>query len=309
MGVIKGQGCGGLFAIGEPGRAATELPSGPPPARVGPADIELSAASMPGVAIRAASSRGLQHRAAAQVRQDTFALGHHVDAGTEHAIAVVCDGVGSLYRSAEAAAAVSRGLAEAGAAGEAWPTAFGRVNEELRKAAEQAAEPRADGTPMLTMATTAVAVSVRRDGAAWIGDVAWVGDSTFWHLDDDGQWTLIAGASTTDEDNVYHSGRVSPMPSRDGACEHQAFRLDGGALFLMSDGVGTPLQWSREVRQTLASWWARPPDPFAFAAQAGFARRGEMDDRTVVGIWGEGIWGEDRNASREAEPWAAHATE
>ena len=298
MGVSGAPEYGSLFAIGKPGRAATQLPPGPPPARIGLADIELSAASLPGMAIRAASSRGLQHRAIGLVRQDAFALGRHVSTeGNEHAVAVVCDGVGSLHRSDEAATLVSRRLAAAGASGESWPEAFGRVNEELRKASEQDAEFDADAAPALTMATTAVAASVRRDGAIWVGDVAWVGDSSCWHLDDVGQWTLIAGGNTHDEDSAYASTRVRPLPSRDGRCERRAVRLAGGALFLMSDGVGTPMQWSQEVRETLASWWARPPDPFAFAAQAGFARRGEMDDRTVVGIWGG-----DRDGSREEEP-------
>ena len=65
----------------------------------------------------------------------------------------------------------------------------------------------------------------------------------------------------------------------------------------MSDGVGNPLQWSHEVAETLAGWWARPPEPLAFAAQVGFARQGHMDDRTVVGIWA----GEE-DAGREEEP-------
>jgi hypothetical protein len=29
----------------------------------------------------------------------------------------------------------------------------------------------------------------------------------------------------------------------------------------------------------------RPPDPYTFAAQVGFARKSHIDDRTVVGIW------------------------
>ena len=50
------------FAIGDPGRAASELPAGPPGMPIGQADAELSAAALPGMIIRAASVRGLLHR-------------------------------------------------------------------------------------------------------------------------------------------------------------------------------------------------------------------------------------------------------
>jgi len=53
----------------------------------------------------------------------------------------------------------------------------------------------------------------------------------------------------------------------------------------MTDGVGVPLELAAEVRDTLAQWWASPPDVFTFARQVGFARKTHMDDRTVVGIW------------------------
>jgi len=279
---------GNVLAIGAPGRAALELPPGQPPARIGPADVELSTASQPGLVIRAVSSRGLQHRANGTVRQDAFALGHRdVPGEDKQAVAVVCDGVGSLRRSDEAALLVSRRLAELATTGVPWPDAFACANDELRKVAEQAAEP-ADWTPTLTMATTAVAVTARRDADSWTGEVAWVGDSTLWHLNDDGQWRLISGSAVDGEDDDYYSGRVRALPSCDGTCEWCGFRVHGGALFVMSDGIGNPLRWSHEVAQTLAGWWARPPDPFVFAAQVGFARRGHMDDRTVIGLWGEG---------------------
>jgi Protein phosphatase 2C len=300
VGVTEGAGLVNVLAIGTPGRAALELPPGPPPARIGPADVELSTASLPGLVIRAASSRGLQHRADGSVRQDAFALGHRDVAGEDkQAVVVVCDGVGSLYRSDEAALLVSRRLAELAAAGMPWPDAFACANDELRKVAEQAAEPASDGTLAPTMATTAVAVTARREVGVWTGEVAWIGDSTLWHLDDAGQWRLVSGSALDGDDDDYYSGRVRPLPSRDGACDWCGFRIQGGALFVMSDGVGNPLRWSREVAETLAGWWARPPDPFAFAAQVGFARRGHMDDRTVVGIWA------GENASREEEPGSA----
>jgi Protein phosphatase 2C len=266
-------------AIGNPGRAALEVPDGPPPAVVGPADIELSAASLPGIGIRAASVRGVQHRSRHTVRQDAFALGQFADTV---AVAAVCDGVGSLDRSDYAAALASRHLARHGIAGTPWPDAFAAVNTELTKAAAEF-----EATSSGAMATTALAVSVSWSNGWWLGEAAWVGDSPLWHLGDDGGWrpiTLDIGA----DGQGYHSSGVRPLPTADGSCSWCSFRCPGGALFAMTDGVSNPLAWSSDVQATLASWWARPPDPLTFAAQVGFARKTHIDDRTVVGIWPDG---------------------
>jgi Protein phosphatase 2C len=291
--------------IGDPGRAGTE-----PPASVadggaapvpGPADAELAAAAVPGALLLAASVRGLDHRALAGPRQDAFALA----AAGQTAIAVVCDGVGSLSRSHEAAALVSRHLAEfaadalrgqqpagSGPAGAPWPEAlwpeaFCAVNQSLR---EQACGG--------DMATTAMALAIRRERGAWAGEAAWVGDSPLWHLDDEGQWRQLAGPA--EEDAEVHSTQVNALPSPDGKCQVASFRVVGGAVFLMSDGVANPLRWSAQVKEALADWWggAMPPDLFAFAAEVAFARKTHTDDRTVVGIWLTA--GEDQSGSPDA---------
>lgn len=263
-------------AIGNPGRAALEVPDGPPPAMAGLSDIELSAASLPGILIRAASVRGVQHRVRHTVRQDAFALGRFADTV---AVAVVCDGVGSLDRSDYAAALVSRRLAQHGAAGTPWPDAFAAVNTELAKAVAEF-----EATGLGAMATTAVAVSASLVDGWWLGEAAWVGDSPLWHLGDDGAWRPVTLAVDSDGQG-YHSSGVRPMPTVDGSCSWCSFRCPGGALFAMTDGVGNPLAWGSDVQDALARWWARPPDPLTFAAQVGFARKSHIDDRTVVAIW------------------------
>jgi hypothetical protein len=224
------------------------------------------------------------HRARQTSRQDAFALGQAAGADdVTWLIAVVCDGVGQFGRSAEAANAVSWRLAELGVEGQPWPVAFMTANEELAKMAEEARAEGPEGDAS-AMATTAVAASVRRDADGWAGEVAWVGDSTLWHLSLESRWTLISH-STRDDNADYHSSAVRPLPSSDGECTCREFRTGPGALFAMTDGVANPLQWSGDVQVTLAQWWARPPDPFTFAAQVGFARKTHVDDRTVVGIW------------------------
>jgi len=274
------------YSIGEPGRASAELAAGPPPGRVGPADVELSTASAGGMLIHAASSRGLEHRANGTVRQDAFALSWRNAPGmAAMMVAVVCDGVGSLPLSDVAAAFVSRRLAVLGAEGVPWTEAFPRVNSELRKLAEEAAADA--GTLGQEMATTAVAVTVRREAGEWAGDVAWVGDSMLWHLDADAQWRLVTCPHAEEIDSDYYSSGVTPLPASEPIPASCPFRLRGGALFVTSDGIGNPLKWSEDVQTALARWWEAPPDPFTFAAQVGFARKSHLDDRTVVGIWAD----------------------
>jgi Protein phosphatase 2C len=277
------------FAIGDAGRAARELPAGPPGRPIGQADAELSAAALPGMFIRAASVRGLLHRSNGTCGQDAFAIAQH-HAGEDHpprAITVVCDGVGALGRSHEAARLVSRLLAESGLNGEPWHDAFALANAEVQALAKQASGGGPDYTDLNGMATTAVAAAIQRAGDTWMLTSAWVGDSSLWHLTSKGTWSLLAGGAPEDGEESFHASDVQPLPSADGSCTAGEFSVSGGAIFLMSDGVANPLQWSREVRETLASWWARPPDPFTFAAQVGFARRSHIDDRTVVGIWAD----------------------
>jgi len=274
---------GYFFMIGDPGRAARETPDGPPPALIGPADVRLSMASLAGMVIRAASSRGVHHRVRHTVCQDTYALGHRaVDGQPEHAVVAVCDGVGSLEYSHYAATLISQRLAERAAAGFGWWDAFALANEDLVKTIAEWEAAGIGGD----MATTAVAVTVRREAGVWVGEAAWVGDSTIWHLGDDLTWRLVSGSNLRGEDG-YHSSGVRPMPTQDASWTWCSFRIPGGALFAMTDGVGNPLMWSPEVQATLARWWARPPDPYTFAAQVGFAKKTHMDDRTVVGIWAE----------------------
>jgi hypothetical protein len=269
----------GQFAIGEPGRAAYATPDGVPPSEISPPDVAASSAALPEMRIRAASVRGIQHKAQHSARQDAFAL---AQVGGSQAIAVVCDGVGSLDRSDYAAAMVSQRLAHLAMSGVPWLAAFETANAELGKiVAEWEALQRG------SMATTAIALTVTWQGGWWLGEAAWVGDSPLWHLRTDGAWEPVTEVPA-ESGQGFHSSAVQPMPTPDGACSWCSFRIYGGALFAMTDGVGNPLAWSTEVRHALASWWASPPDLLTFAAQVGFARKSHIDDRTVVGIWPDG---------------------
>ena len=117
-----------------------------------------------------------------------------------------------------------------------------------------------------------------RTQAALQGSMAYVGSNE--------KVDIIDTATAKTVDTVRPQNR--PLPSADGSCSSRELIVPGGAIFLMSDGVGNPLRWSTEVQETLAEWWRQPPDPFSFAAQVAFARRSHTDDRTVIGIWPDG---------------------
>lgn len=291
---VERRGAGfGVPAIGDPGRAALELSAGPPPLLGRCADHELSECSLPGVRIRAASIRGLLHRYRQEPRQDRFSLQY--DEHTATLIVTVCDGVGSLPLSHEAADFVAARIPDAYLTCGDWPDAITQVNRELAEHADRVtAAALVEGREgsddddhgcdfeAYRMATTFVGVAVRFDGSPSVS-IAWTDDSTVWLLRD-GAWEKLTVDDHQGDAEVY-TGRVRALPHPEPRFHTTQLRIGAGALFVMSDGVGEPLQGAAEVRDTLASWWADAPDVFTFASQVGFARKSHLDDRTVVGLW------------------------
>lgn len=276
-----------LLAIGEPGRAAAQMESGLPPRFPGSADHELSECRVPGAAVRAASVRGILHRYRDQPRQDRFSV--VFDPATMTLVVTVCDGVGQFARSQEAAAFVAADVPRAYLLHRDWPVAVAEVNERLKDfAAAAASRPHLDGVPgEVRMATTLAAAAIRLDPDDRAVSVAWTDDSSVWLLDG-GKWqNLTPDPEAAADDSGLHSGRVKALPHRSPRLRTAEHPAGGAPLFLMTDGVGIPLEGSAQVRETLAGWWAAPPDVFTFAQQVGFARKGHMDDRTVVGVWFE----------------------
>lgn len=273
----------GIPAIGDPGRTGVELPAGPPPDAAGSADHELSACSFPGVEVRAASIRGLMHRYRAEPRQDSYSL-HH-DPASATLLACVCDGVGDLARSHEAARFVASTMPYRYLARGGWPGAITAVNDDLGRYADTVAAGAPEDSPpgAYGMATTFVGVAVSLLPEQRTVSIAWTDDSTVWLLKD-GVWAeLTAGAPAAD--TGLQKTSVRALPHREPRFRTLDTPIDGGAIFVMTDGVGVPLEAAGEVGETLARWWTTPPDVFTFGSQVGFARKTHLDDRTVVGIW------------------------
>jgi serine/threonine protein phosphatase PrpC len=278
-----------LLAIGEPGRAATQLGPGLPTRFPDSADHELSECRLPGATVRAASVRGVLHRYRDQPRQDRFSL--VFDPPTMTLIATVCDGVGQFALSQEAAGFVAADVPRAFLLHRDWHLAVAEVNERLKDfVAATVSRPHLDHVPAdVRMATTLAAAAIRLDPDNRHASVAWTDDTSAWLLTE-GQWrNLTPDPDASDDDSGLHSGRVKALPHANPRLRTAEHPIGGGPLFLMTDGVGVPLEGSAQVRETLAGWWATPPDVFTFAQQVGFARKGHMDDRTVVGVWFEAI--------------------
>jgi protein phosphatase 2C-like protein len=268
------------LTIGDPGRSALEIRPGTPTRPWSRPDTAVDAATMAGLEVRAASRRGLYHKYAGTPRQDAYSLAVQGDgAGL---VVTVCDGLGSMANSHHAADLVCAGLPELlvdAVEDLAWTAAFQSVSADVTVADAEAGP----------MATTVVA-GVFRTGPDRTTRVrlASVGDSSAWLLSA-GRWRRLLPAPNDGdgEDGGVADARTSALPAERPEHEECLVELSpGDAVFLMTDGVGTPLDAdSGEVADALAELWAAPPEDLDFAAQVGFARRSFDDDRTVVGVW------------------------
>ncbi len=115
------------YAIGDPGRAAERIGEGKPSPFPGWPDEHVTAVDAGGLTVRAASVRGLAHRAYGDPRQDACSVHVLHDAPGVPVVAVVCDGVGSLEHSHAAAGLVAEQLAPllAAALADRWEAASG----------------------------------------------------------------------------------------------------------------------------------------------------------------------------------------
>lgn len=275
-------GARGVPAIGEPGRAACELPAGEPPAVSSVADHVLSEFLVGDLEIRAASVRGLMHRYRGEPRQDTFSVVY--DRPSDTIVVVVCDGVGSLPRSHEAAAFVTDRLPSLYWTHRDWTAAMNAVNTELQDVVDgiRAGLDPADQNAN-RMATTVVAAAVSSSTNGRCVDIVRSDDSTAWTLSPKGFWSEVADLEKLD--GAVHTGSVRALPAAVPRLRHAHISFDEGALFIMTDGVDGPLRGAAEVRDALGEWWATPPTIFDFGRQVGFARKTHLDDRTAVGVW------------------------
>lgn len=261
--------------IGDPGRAATHIGPGLPPPTTWPSDLAISEHDSTDFTIRAASVRGVLHRYHnGDPRQDVYAIAQRPSDGT--IAAVVCDGVGSTSRAHLAADLAATTALGSYLEGDTWESAIHRANSLLNESFTQAAG-----------ATTIVAVAVQRcPEGLWV-DGASVGDSELQQLRES-RWVRILPPPQSNPQvgaGEVATGGTRALPSSALRVRTWSGAVDEAPIFLMTDGVGLPLEMSPLVRRTLAQWWSTPVSGLEFARQVGFAKATFVDDRTVVGLW------------------------
>jgi Protein phosphatase 2C len=263
------------FAIGDPGRLAAEVRLGVPLGLSAAHEIELAEHDIGGVAVRAASARGLSHRQRGTERQDAFLCAWDADKGA--LFVAVADGAGSKARSRDASAAAVRVAAETWASGASCLSEIvNHVNNHLLEVIPCNEDGFRVGATTLTLVE--IPLDAGRLGAA---DIAWVGDTPVWLLSN-GEWSEVTPQEDADDG---FAAPIPALPSRNLRVQCAVTPPVGGGLFVMSDGVGNSIRDSAEAREALAEWWAEPPGIYMFGAQAEFAQKSRKDDRTVVGIW------------------------
>lgn len=251
----------------------TTRPSFPPPAVVGD---ELS---LPEVAARGVSFRGVLHDMIGEPRQDAFALA----ASDDWFVAVVADGIGSCENSHHGAGAAVTAVAHAVAAGDVDPHDGGVLVAAAAAAAARSAGDLDvdDSTVSATLTVAVVDRRLRPDGGLQVVLHA-VGDSPAVMLDPRaGEWTYLY-----DGDDGPSNVVRSWVPGRCTNAFSAGFVLPAGAvLVLASDGFTTPLgAGDGLLGQALATRWAPGPrELFPFMVDLSF--NAYHDDKTVVALW------------------------
>jgi serine/threonine protein phosphatase PrpC len=255
------------------------------------ADTALDGADVAGLALRAASVRGLSHRYDATPRQDAFALGATAD---QRAVALaVADGVSAAPRAelgarlvAERGVEVALELLEGGATAhsiDAKAVMAEVASRSLADAARSLGTEHDEATAALVASTLVLAVAMTEPCDGYHAFfVASVGNSEAFVLSELEWATVALRRRGSVADNRTDSLPLQPERARGRSLEVRS----GTALFLVSDGVTEALGDGRgEVGDYLARHWAEAPDPLELARALQFRRRGCTDDRTVVGIW------------------------
>lgn len=297
------------FVVGDPGRAASRTVPIPDEDAWDRRDTVLDGVALLDGArgrvgeVRAASVRGLAHRAYGTVRQDEYGFRRTPDG--RHLVLAVADGVSSGRYSHRAAALLARRgtevlaneLASTRPADLRWAELVrrfaGAVEARGRRLLAARGMPTADSATVREIADHlastvlyAVVDLAPVDGAHEV-HVLSVGDSSAWVLRAGGRWE--PQHPVKNDGAVLHSSSVHALPllSSTEPVPVRTTVAPGEVLVLMTDGIGDPLaDGTGDVGRFLSGVWATPPaSGLEFAAQVGFARRSFDDDRTAVGFW------------------------
>ena len=294
----KGTIAAPLVLLGNPrlGSTPRDLPRVPEPVP----DSVLDGGTLPGIAVRAASLRGDEHRYNGDTRQDSIGLwviDPPAGTGTNNPVLLACvaDGVGnerfSQFGSARACwilhQYVTAHLVELLSSG-----------EDMAKSCRDAMTEVASGLQALSadlqlrpkeVATTLEAVLVvpSPGGPATTARVVLfgVGDSTSFVLRH-GAWGEFAMRPAGDNKGL--SSTTGYLPDHPGRCTvSEATLEDGDLLLLCTDGLAAPMLYNASVRDQLAAWWGagHVPSLPEFYWQMSYRAQTFSDDRSAVCMW------------------------
>lgn len=300
------------FQVGDPGRAASRVVPVPDPEGWDRRDTVLDGVALmdgakkPIGEVRAASVRGLSHRAYGTVRQDEYSFRRTRDG--RYLVIGVADGVSAGKLSHKAAIVAARKGAELIAKALSgpdplapdnfpWPdlvrAVAGRIErlgrERLTAMGNAAASTMSVREVAGHIATTVLyaVVDLTPVGGAHAVHLLSVGDTSAWVLRDGGRWEPQDAVKNDGADLHSSSVHALPLPPAVDPKPVRTTVAAGEALVLMTDGIGDPLgHGTGAVGRFLADVWSGPPaSGLEFAAHVGFARKSFDDDRTAVAFW------------------------
>lgn len=234
-----------------------------------------------GIELRAASVRGLSHRAdPGQVRQDSYAW----SSSEGRLFVAVADGVGSAPHSQIGAWTATRSAIELVSSGLGDPRTLGTV-----VAARITAVAREMGVEPASLATTLTVAFVRigDENLPWRVAVAEWGDS---HASVFSPGKVVEGhpdwRRVTDEKGPVLANDVHSLPFRREATAWGSTMLAPGEVLLVAtDGIDAHLRAENSVGHGLGRSWTRPPSIAQFLCDVDFERVGARDDRTAVAVF------------------------
>lgn len=269
-------------------------PKGLPDSQFKVPDTVLDGADLEGLAIRAASLRGDDHRFFATTRQDSMDISRISDGHTEAILVCVADGVGSEPLSHHGSAQACRllreevqGRAKALFAAEATrglPELCQDIAECLAQRLTEIADylkisPQALSTTLVGALIEAHPIDAALRRYVLLG----VGDSTalllrgggFQHCFPDQHDGMITGTGTN---------ALPTSPGRIAAARGVLSR--GEMLMICTDGMSNPMR-NPQVAAQLAAWWSggQIPGLPEFGWQVSFRAKSYGDDRTAVCVW------------------------
>jgi hypothetical protein len=265
--------------VGEP---VIEFEPRPPVSNGYRSDTVVDGWSTGYLTVRLASVRGYEHRYSGAARQDDVAVA--ADPATGAIALAVADGVSGAPLSHVGAQQACRSAVEcvladvgSGLAVPRWDTVFRRVTSAVVEAAGSC-------DPVL-LATTLVVGLVRPavDGA--IVQLAQVGDSTAWVLED-GRYRCLLGNKHDGTSPVVTSAVVALPPVPATVTTAAVVLAPHAVLVVGTDGFGDPLgSGDGSIGALFADLLSAPPPPLALAHTLDFSRETFDDDRTVVALW------------------------